>query len=83
MDFAIKLEGEEQGRWVLHVDPIGERFLITSEDNGFRWIAMADCTLMKARNPDLPLPVIMAQPNQKVAVPDLRLDYGPQGHNGR
>ena len=77
MDFAVQLEGEEQGQWVLDIDPIGERFLLVNSDGTFRWVEMSDCKLIKARNPDQPLPVVMVQQGPQLAIPSLHL--GPNG----
>ena len=64
MDFAVRVEGEEQGHWVLDTDPIGERFLITSNDGIFQWIEMADCRLIKMSTPEQPTLVAVVKPNQ-------------------
>ena len=77
MDFAVQLEGEEQGQWVLSIDSIGERFLLANSDGTFRWVEMADCKLIKARNPDQPLPVVMVKQGPQLAIPSLHL-----GQNG-
>ena len=77
MDFAVQLEGEEQGQWVLDIDPIGERFLLATDVGGFRWVDMKDCKLIKARNPDQPLPVVMVKQGPQLAIPSLHL-----GSNG-
>ena len=73
MEFAIKLSDEEEGRWVLSVDPIGERFLTTNDDQEFRWVDMADCLLIKVKTPEMPQPVVMLQPQGPLAVPGLHL----------
>ena len=62
MDFAIQLEGEEQGHWVLDTDPIGERFLIMSNDGIFQWIEMSDCRLIKVSTPEQPTLVAVVKP---------------------
>ena len=71
MDFAVRLADEDPGKgyWVLTVDPIGERFLLATDGGGFRWVAIADCVLVKAINPEQPRPVITIQ-----APPALVLD---------
>ena len=68
MDFAVQLEGEKIGRWVLSVDPIGDRLLVTNDDQGFQWVSITECRFIKANNPEAPQPVIIVQPNQKVAL---------------
>ena len=83
MDFAVKFEDEDVGRWVLFVDPIGERFLIDDPENAFRWVPMANCRLLTAKNPDMPLPVVVVNQKPKITVPSLQLGDGPQGSNGR
>lgn len=72
MEFAVKVKGEEQGRWVLAVD--GDQSLTTDDEGTFRWILMADCRLIKVKTPETPQPVLMVQPNQPLAVPGLRLN---------
>lgn len=80
MEFVIRENGHsvEKGYWVLTVDPIGERFLIAKEDGIFRWVAMADCTLVRGMNPDMPRPVISVQLKQGLTVPKMQI-----GGNGR
>ena len=72
MDFAVQVNGEEQGRWVLAVD--GNQFLTTDDDGEFRWILMTNCKLLKVKTPESPQPVVMVQPQQSLAVPGLRLN---------
>ncbi len=73
MEFAIQLNGEEQGHWVLAVDPVGNQFLTTNDDNQFRWIKMSECRLLKVKTPEMPQPVIMVQPKQPLGVPGLSM----------
>lgn len=73
MEFAVQVKGEEQGRWILDVDPTGYRFLTTNDDNEFLWVPMSECRLLKVKTPELPQPVVMVQPNQPLVVPGLYL----------
>ena len=77
MDFAVKIDGEDKGRWVLEVD--GDRLLIAGDDQRLRWVAMADCVFVKAANPDMPRPVVAVQPqatSPKLSVPQLHIGNG-------
>lgn len=62
IEFAVQIEGEEKGRWVLAVDPIGERLLTTNEDQTLRWVDMSTCRVIKAANPEIARPVVVMQP---------------------
>ncbi len=62
IDFAVQIEGEEQGRWVLDVDPATDRILVSGDDQQLRWVPFSDCKVIKAANPDTPRPVVMVQP---------------------
>jgi hypothetical protein len=67
IEFAVRIEGEgdgQSGTWVLAVDAAGERFLTTNEDGSFKWLAIADCRLLKVINPDAPRPVMNVQVRQ-------------------
>ena len=78
IEFAVQIEGEANGRWVLAVDPAGERLLIANEDRTLRWVPMAECKFLKASTPDVPrlvVPVQGQQP-QKIAMPVLHLNGG-------
>ena len=78
MDFAVQVDGEDQGRWVLAVD--GDRLLIADDDSKrLRWVAMSDCKFVKAANPDMPRPVVAVQPqaaSPKLSVPQLHIGNG-------
>ena len=80
MEFAIQLptDAEGQGHWVLAVDPVGERLLLAGEDKTMQWVPVKDCKFLKARNPDMPQPVIAVQPQAQptLALPSLRLNGG-------
>jgi len=64
--FAVKVEGigddEKTARWVLAVDAVGERLLISHGDSSLHWHLMSDCTFVKAATPDNPRFVIPVQP---------------------
>ena len=80
MDFAVQVDGEEQGRWVLAVD--GDRLLIADDNSKrLRWVAMADCKFVRAANPEMPRPMVLVQPQaaqaaQKIALPQLHIGNG-------
>ena len=65
MEFVVKVEGVDQGRWVLSVDPVGERFLIAHDDKSLHWVPMAECEFAGAAPPDQPRPVIAVKPQQQ------------------
>ena len=71
MEFVVKAKGiqyavDSKGSWVLAVDPAGERFLLShDEDQSLHWHPMADCTFSGAATPDVPrlvLPVKAQEP---------------------
>ena len=64
LEFAVTVKSETVGRWVLAVDAVGDRFLVANDDKSLRWVDIGDCKLLKARNPELPLPVIAVQPQK-------------------
>ena len=74
MDFAVQVDGAEQGRWVLAVE--GDRVLITDEENRLQWVDIADCKLLKVATPDMPRLVMAVQPQPSIAVPQLKLSNG-------
>ena len=67
IEFAVTFEGIEEGkaRWVLVVDPVGERLLLSTEDGSFIWRPIADCKLVRAATPDQPRMMIPVQPQQQ------------------
>ena len=80
LEFAVVLEGENVGRWVLAVDAARNLFLIVNGDKSLQWVPMADCTFLKARNPDRPTPVLVAQPEEsQIVVPHVQVKSGPNG----
>ncbi|KKL70571.1 hypothetical protein LCGC14_2103590 [marine sediment metagenome] len=71
MEFVVKVEGIDKSRWVLSVDPVGERFLIAHDDKSLHWVPMAECEFAGAAPPDQPRPVVLIQqPGQQIAVPN-------------
>lgn len=78
--FAVLIKDEEQGRWVLAVDSVHDKLLVTGDNQSLRWVLTADCKFLKAMTPEAPQPVVIVQPHQPVVVPQLRI--GNQG-NGR
>lgn len=66
--FAVQIEGlttEEQARWVLAVDPTGERLLIAHEDQSLHWHPMGECKFARMRDPLAVQPVVVATPQGK------------------
>ena len=81
IDFAVQAPGDAEGQdhWVLAVDPVGERLLLAGEDKTMRWVPMKDRKFLKAKNPDVPQPVIAVQPQQQpppLSLPKLSLNGG-------
>ncbi len=64
VDFAVWHEGlpEGSGRWVLHVDGPGDRFLMSNEDKTMYWMPIHECTLVMAHTPEQPTMVVAVQP---------------------
>ena len=64
VDFAVWHEGieEGQGRWVMYVDPAGERVLLVADDKTFYWRALSECTMYGLMGPEQPRPVMVVQP---------------------
>ena len=77
MDFAVTVEGEEQGQWVLAVE--GDRLLISNEAKQLRWVEMTRCKLLKAATPDTPRLVMPVQAQKPILVPQMNVGMG----NGR
>ena len=78
IEFAVKIADEATGRWVIAVDPAGERFLVANDDQTFRWVSMATCKLLKAQTPDVPRAVIAVQPQvaPKITLPAMKFNGG-------
>ena len=65
MDFAVQVKGLDTGtnaRWVLAVDAVGERVLITHDDRSLHWVPIDECKFVKASPPDTPRPVVVVKP---------------------
>ena len=71
MDFAVTVEGEEQGQWVLAVE--GDRLLISNEAQQLRWVEMTSCKLLKAATPDVPRLVMPVQAQKPILVPQPKI----------
>ena len=69
--FAVRHGGleEGQGSWVLAIDPVGERLLLSDGDGSLHWHALADCKFIKASTPDMPRAVIVVAPQQQIVRP--------------
>lgn len=71
MDFAVWHEGivEGQGKWVLAIDTVGERFLLgNDEDKSLYWRKIEDCKFVRIETPDVPVKVIALQPQQPISL---------------
>ncbi|MDP2662631.1 MAG: hypothetical protein Q8R28_18085 [Dehalococcoidia bacterium] len=84
MDFAVQVRDEEEGkgRWVLAVDALGGRLLVTRDDRSLEWVPMHECKFMRAATPDTPTLVMAVQPApqaQAIAVPKLHINGGRRG----
>ena len=64
IEFAVRVLGEDEnkGWWVLAVDPVGERLLISNGERKLHWVSVADCILVKAIDPEQPRSVIAVRP---------------------
>ena len=64
MEFAVRipLDAPDRARWVLDVDPVGERLLLAGEDRTLYWVPMALCAFAKAASPDQARAVVPIQP---------------------
>lgn len=77
MEFAVQvkdLDTPGKARWVLGVDPVGERLLITHDDRSLHWVPLQDCKFVKASTPDTPRlvqPVKEARDGPTLAIPSL------------
>ena len=79
LEFAVTVEGQDQGYWVLDVDPVGERLLLALEDRVLRWVPQDTCRFLKMMNPDQPRAVIPVAPQTPLVLgstPSLNLNGG-------
>ncbi len=81
MDFAVTvvLDAPGTARWVLAVDPVGERLLLTDNNGVLHWVPMAGCKFAKVASPDQPRPVVPIQPKQSQMLDVARLVQGNHG----
>ncbi len=76
LPFSVSVEGvtqEGQGKWVLALDMVGDRVLLSHDDKSLHWHAMADCTFHGTIPPGTPQPMIIVQAQQ----PTLLRPSGP------
>ena len=68
MEFAVRvvLDAPDKARWVLAVDPVEERLLLTGDDRKLRWVPMWGCAFAKVADPRMVIPV-QVQEQSKVA----------------
>lgn len=75
LQFAVTIEGltqEGQAQWVLAIDPVGDRFLVTHEDKSLHWYPMAKCAFARMIPPDAPQAVIPVPPQQPTVLTPSR-----------
>lgn len=75
LEFSVSVPGvteEGQGKWVLAVDPVGERLLLVNADKSLQWYPMGDCTFVGLMPPDAPRHVIPVQPEQPAVLTPSR-----------
>jgi hypothetical protein len=67
MPFLVEVKGlteEGKGKWVLAVDPAGDRLLLVGEDKSLHWYPMAECTFYGTFPPGTPQPVVIVEPER-------------------
>ena len=65
LPFSVEVKGvteEGKAKWVLAVDPTGDRLLVVHEDRSLHWHPMAACTFYATVPPDAPRPVMIVEP---------------------
>ncbi len=87
LPFSVEVEGlteEGKAKWVLAVDPMGERLLLVHEDRSLHWHPMDKCTFYATVPPDAPRPVFVLEPQRegqeerpKVLVPNRQTRRHP------
>lgn len=68
LEFAVTVNGLNDGKahWVLAVQ--GNRLLIVHDDRSLHWHPMDECRLGKVASPDMPRPVVPVQPTKQPLV---------------
>ncbi len=82
-EFAVRIEGEDKGYWVLAVDSVTEKLLIATQDQTLKWVPMKDCKVIKAASPEIPRQVVMVQPKAtapRLEVPSMTFHGKPGGN---
>ena len=74
-EFAFQVEGETVGRWVLAIDPVGDRLLVTNDEKSLLWVELSQCKFLKARNPELPVPVVVVQEPKQLTIPSAQRQW--------
>ena len=85
IEFAVIVRsfGLGKPKWVLAVDPVGERLLIVHDDQSMYWYPLSVCTFVKAQTPDNPRLVLAVQPQQQPQPVELsRAERRRLGRNG-
>lgn len=83
LPFSVTVEGLTaggQGKWVLAVDPVGERLLLTDQEKTLHWYPMDECKFLGTLPPDVPHPVMIVQPKQQgspLALPNREMRRHP------
>jgi hypothetical protein len=68
LPFSVEVEGvtkEGQGKWVLAVDPEGDRVLLAHDDKTLHWYPMGDCLFHGTVPPSPVQPVMIVEPQQQ------------------
>lgn len=62
-------DGKIQGRWVLAVDPVGDRLLVADVDKSLAWYPRSQCKFVFMRDPTAAQPVVVVDPRQQQGRP--------------
>ncbi len=70
MQFAVQTPADVEAkngkaRWVMAVDPAGERFLVVDETRQFSWVPIDECRFIKMIDPEAPTPIVGVMPQSK------------------
>lgn len=85
-DFAVNHEGvpDGQGRWVFHLDAVGERVLLADDEGALYWKPLNECKLAATHTPSQPTIVAVVQPQPQQAgliMPEPNRQFRRNGNN--
>ncbi len=63
--FAVQIKGitaEGQARWVLAIDPVGDRLLVSYDDRTLHWHPFDECAFARMADPTAVQPVVVVKP---------------------